>query len=80
MNLSYYEQHGTRLYLLILIGLICILKWLSRTKKNVCLNLVNCICTKNIILHTGGPRYMREIGAPKIGLNIMNLHIKRLRI
>jgi hypothetical protein len=29
---------------------------------------------------TGGPRYMREIGTPKIGLHITNLHIKRPRI
>jgi len=32
------------------------------------------------MLSTGGPRYMREIGTPKIGSNIMNLHIKRPRI
>ncbi len=25
---------------------------------------------------TGGPRYMREIGTPKIGSHIMNSHIK----
>ncbi len=29
--------------------------------------------------YTGGPRYMREIGTPKIGSHIMNLHIKRPR-
>ena len=29
---------------------------------------------------TGGLRYMREIGTPKIGSHIMNLHIKRPRI
>jgi len=29
---------------------------------------------------TGGPRYMQEIGTPKIGLHIMNLNIKRPRI
>jgi len=29
---------------------------------------------------TGGPRYMREIGTPKIGLHVINLHIKRPRI
>jgi len=27
--------------------------------------------------NTGRPRYMREIGTPKKGLHIMNLHIKR---
>jgi len=30
--------------------------------------------------NTGGPRYIREIGTPKIGLHITNLHIKRPRI
>ncbi len=30
--------------------------------------------------NTDGPRYMREIGTPKIGSNITNLHIKRPRI
>jgi len=29
---------------------------------------------------TGGPRYMREIGTPKIGSPIINLHIKRQTI
>jgi len=29
---------------------------------------------------TGGPRYIREIGPPKIDLQITNLHIKRPRI
>jgi len=29
---------------------------------------------------TGGPRYMREIGTPKIGSHISNSHIKRPRI
>jgi len=29
---------------------------------------------------TGGPCYMREIGTPKIGSHIMNLHMKRPRI
>ncbi len=29
---------------------------------------------------TDGPRYMQEIGTPKIGLHIMNLNIKRPRI
>ncbi len=27
----------------------------------------------------GGPRYMREIGTPKIGSNIMNWHIKKTK-
>jgi len=30
--------------------------------------------------YTGGPRYLREIGTPKIGMHITNLHIKRPRI
>jgi hypothetical protein len=30
--------------------------------------------------NTGGPRYMREIGTPRICLHIMNSHIKRPRI
>ncbi len=30
--------------------------------------------------NTGGPRYMREIGTPKIGSHITNSHIKRPRI
>ncbi len=30
--------------------------------------------------YTGGPRYMREIGTPKIGSHIMNWHIKRPKI
>jgi len=29
---------------------------------------------------TGLPRYMQEIGTPKIGSHIMNLHIKRPRL
>jgi len=29
---------------------------------------------------TGGPRYIREIGTPKIGSHVMNSHIKRPRI
>ncbi len=29
---------------------------------------------------TGGPRYIQEIGTPKIGSHIMNSHIKRPRI
>jgi len=29
---------------------------------------------------TVGPRYMREIGTPKIGSNIMNSHLKRPRM
>jgi len=29
---------------------------------------------------TGGPRYMREIGTPKIDSNITNSHIKRSRM
>ncbi len=29
---------------------------------------------------TGGPRYIREIGTPKIGSHIMNSNIKRPRI
>jgi hypothetical protein len=32
---------------------------------------------KKIQSYTGGPRYMREIGTPKIGSHIMNLNIKR---
>ncbi len=35
---------------------------------------------EKIVYSTGGPRYMQEIGAPKIGSNIMNSHIKRPRI
>jgi hypothetical protein len=27
----------------------------------------------------GGPRYMREIGTPKIGSHIMNLHLKKTK-
>ena len=34
----------------------------------------------HFIQYTGGPRYIREIGTPKIGLNIMNFHIKRPRM
>jgi len=30
--------------------------------------------------NTGGPLYMGEIGTPKIGLHITNLHIKRPRM
>jgi hypothetical protein len=30
--------------------------------------------------NTGGPRYMREIGTPKIDSHITNLHIKRPRM
>ncbi len=36
--------------------------------------------TGNRIGYTGGPRYMRETGTPKIGSNLLNLHIKRPRI
>ncbi len=43
---------------------------MGRTKK----------CFKNKNTNTGGPRYMREIGTPKIGSHIMNLHIKRPRM
>jgi len=32
------------------------------------------------IRSTGGPCYIREIGTPKMGSNIKNLHIKRPRI
>jgi len=32
------------------------------------------------LTHTGGPRYIREIGTQKIGLHITNLHIKRPRV
>ncbi len=32
------------------------------------------------IIHTGEPRYLREIGTSKIGLHITNLHMKRPRI
>jgi hypothetical protein len=35
------------------------------------------LCNKTV---TGGPRYMRKIGTPKIGSHIMNLHIKRPRM
>jgi len=38
------------------------------------------IASKVFIESTGGPRYMREKGTPKIGLHITNLHIKRPRI
>ncbi len=34
----------------------------------------------NSNVNTGGPRYMQEIGTPKIGWNIMNWHIKRPRM
>ncbi len=30
-----------------------------------------------VFYSTGGPHYMREIGAPKIGSHITNSHIKR---
>jgi len=30
--------------------------------------------------NTGGPRYMQEIGTPKIDSHITNLHIKRPRM
>ncbi len=30
------------------------------------------------MVYTGGPRYMREIGTPKIGSHIMNSHIKNV--
>ncbi len=40
------------------------------------LHLILCLELYN----TGGPRNMREIGTPKIGSHIMNLHIKRPRI
>jgi len=32
------------------------------------------------ISNTDGPRYMREIGTPKIRSNLMNSHIKRPRM
>ncbi len=38
------------------------------------------IRTHNLFSYTVGPRYMREIGTPKKGSTIMNLHIKRPRI
>ncbi len=44
------------------------------TKKSV-LSIV-----LSIFANTGGPRYMREIGTPKIGSHVMNLHMKRPRI
>jgi hypothetical protein len=33
-----------------------------------------------MLISTVGPRYMREIGTPKIGLHIRNSHIKRPRM
>jgi len=39
----------------------------------------NLLYLQNISNYTGGPRYMREIGTPKIDSHIMNLHIKRPR-
>jgi len=40
------------------------------------INMINNVTDRN----TGGPRYVREIGTPKIGSHIMNLNIKRPRI
>jgi hypothetical protein len=33
--------------------------------------------SRSTVQNTGGPRYIREIGTPKIGWHIMNSHIKR---
>jgi len=35
---------------------------------------------KNEIVDTVGPRYMREIGTPKIDSHIKNSHLKRPRM